>query len=89
MVLPERPKFRYYWKTVDPTVAHCFERCFHMNMAALIATGVTVLIVLGAIIFHLLFGASQAAALAGLGRLPNLPKSWRRFLFDEHNDKSN
>lgn len=59
-----------------------------MNTPALIATGVTVLIVLAAIIFRLLFGASQVAALAGLGRLPKLPKSWRRFLFDEHVDKS-
>ena len=59
-----------------------------MNTPALIATGVTVLIVLAAIIFRLLFGASQVVALAGLGRLPKLPKSWRRFLFDEHDGKS-
>jgi hypothetical protein len=60
-----------------------------MNTPALIATGATVLIVLAAIIFRLLFGASQVAALAGLGRLPKLPRSWRRFLFDEHDDKCN
>jgi hypothetical protein len=23
-----------------------------------------------------------------MGRLPKLPKSWRRWLFDEHNDTS-
>ncbi len=60
-----------------------------MNTLALVATGVTVLIVLAAIIIRLLIGASQVAALAGLGRLPKLPKSWRRFLLDEHDDKSN
>jgi Protein of unknown function (DUF2934) len=59
-----------------------------MNTSALIATGVTVLIVLAAIIFVLLFGASQVAGLAALGRLPKLPKNWRRFPFDEHNDRS-
>lgn len=58
-----------------------------MDTSALVATGVTVLIVMGAIIFRLLFGASQVAGLAALGRLPKLPKTWRRFLFDEH-DKS-
>jgi hypothetical protein len=60
-----------------------------MNTPALIATSATVLIVLAAIIFRLLFGASQVASNAALGRLPKLPKSWRRFLFDEHDDRSN
>jgi hypothetical protein len=54
-----------------------------MAMPALIASGVTILAVLAAIAFRLLFGASQLAAMGGLGRLP-VPKSWRRFLFDEH-----
>jgi hypothetical protein len=70
-------------------VVHFFERFFHPNTPTLIATGVIVLILLAAIVFRLLFGASQVAALAGLGRLPKLPKSWRRFLFDERDDKSN
>jgi hypothetical protein len=53
-----------------------------MNTPALIASGVAVLIVVAAIAFRLLFGGSQVAAVAGLGRL-RIPKSWRRFLFDE------
>ena len=60
-----------------------------MSTSTLIASGVTVLIVLAAIIFRLLLGASQVAGLAALGRLPKLPKSWRRFLFDEHDDRAN
>lgn len=60
-----------------------------MSSSTLVASGVTALIVLAAIIFRLLFGASQVAGLAALGRLPKLPRSWRRFLFDEHDDKSN
>jgi hypothetical protein len=59
-----------------------------MNTSALIASGVAILVVLAAIIFRLLFGASQVAGAAALGRLPKLPKSWRRFLFDEHDDRS-
>ena len=57
-----------------------------MNTAALIATGTTVLIVVAAIVFRLLFGASQVAGLAALGRLPRLPRSWQRFLFGESKD---
>jgi len=60
-----------------------------MSTSTLIASGVTVLIVLAAITFRLLLGASQVAGLAALGRLPKLPKSWRRFLFDEHDDRPN
>jgi uncharacterized membrane protein YciS (DUF1049 family) len=59
-----------------------------MNMSTLIASLLTVVFVLGLIIFRLLWAASQVASLAGLGRLPKLPKSWRRWLFDEHNDTS-
>jgi len=60
-----------------------------MSTSTLIASGVTVLIVLAAITFRLLLGASQVAGLAALGRLPKLPKSWRRLLFDEHDDRPN
>jgi len=54
-----------------------------MTVPALIASGVAVLVVIAAVAFRLLFGASQVAAAAGLGRI-RIPKSWRRFLFDEH-----
>lgn len=59
-----------------------------MSSSTLVASGVTVLIVLAAIIFRLLYLGSQVAGLAALGRLPKLPKSWRRFLFGEHDDRS-
>jgi hypothetical protein len=60
-----------------------------MNTSTLIASLLTVVFVLGLVIFRLLWAASQVASLAGLGRLPKLPKSWRRWLFDEPNDTSN
>jgi hypothetical protein len=60
-----------------------------MRMSALILSGVAVLVVLGAVAFRLLVGASQLAGLAAHGRLPMLPKSWRRFLLDEHYHKPN
>jgi hypothetical protein len=60
-----------------------------MNKSTLIASLLTVFFVLGLVIFRLLWAASQVASLAGLGRLPRLPKSWRRWLFDEHNGASN
>jgi hypothetical protein len=57
-----------------------------MDSSRLIASLFTVFFVLGLIIFRLLWAASSVAATAGLGRLPHLPKSWRRFLFDEPTD---
>jgi hypothetical protein len=57
-----------------------------MNKSSLIAAALTILFVLGLVIFRLLWAASQTASAAGLGRLPMLPKSWRRWLFGEHND---
>jgi hypothetical protein len=59
-----------------------------MNTASLIASAVTILFVLGIVVYRLLWAASQVASLAGLGRLPKLPKTWRRRLFDEPNDSS-
>jgi hypothetical protein len=50
-----------------------------MNKSFLIASTVTILVVLGIIVYRLLWAASQVASLAGLGRLPKLPKSWRRW----------
>jgi len=55
-----------------------------MHASEIIAVGLTVLFVLALVVYRLLWGASQVAALDGLGRLPKLPKSWRRFLFGEH-----
>jgi len=60
-----------------------------MNNPTLIASLVTGLIVLVAVIYRLLWGASQVAGLSALGRLPKLPKSWRRWLFGERNNTSN
>ena len=59
-----------------------------MNKSALIAFSLTFLFVLGLIVYRLLWAASSVAGAAGLGRLPKLPKSWRRWLFDEHKDTS-
>lgn len=56
-----------------------------MNILGIIAIGATVLIALAAVIFRLLFAGSQIAGLAALGRLPQLPKSWRRWLLGERN----
>jgi hypothetical protein len=57
-----------------------------MNQSSLIAAALTVLLVIGLVIFRLLWAASQTASAAGLGRLPMLPKSWRRWLFGERDD---
>jgi len=60
-----------------------------MNTPALIASGAAILTIAAYIVFRFLFGASQVASLAALGRLPKLPTSWQQFLFDEYKDKSN
>jgi hypothetical protein len=57
-----------------------------MNKSAMIASFFTVLVVWGVVAYRLLWTASSVASAAGLGRLPKLPKSWRRRLFDERND---
>jgi hypothetical protein len=56
-----------------------------MTTPAIIASGVVILVVLAAVAFRLLFGASQVASASALGRL-NLPKSWRRFLLGERDE---
>jgi len=61
-------------------------RCPIMNKSAMMAAFFTVLVVLGVVAYRLLWAASSVASAAGLGRLPKLPKSWRRRLFDERND---
>ena len=57
-----------------------------MNKSSLIASTLTILFVLGIVVYRLLWVASQVASSAGLGRLPKLPKSWPRWFFDECND---
>ena len=57
-----------------------------MNKSAMMAAFFTVLVVLGVVAYRLLWAASSVASARGLGRLPKLPKSWRRRLFDERND---
>jgi hypothetical protein len=54
-----------------------------MNMATFIAVLSTAVFVLGLVIFRLLWVAPA------LGRLPYLPKSWRRWILGEHKDHSN
>jgi len=60
-----------------------------MNLSTLIASLLTVAFILSLIIFRLLWAASSVTAMAGLGRLIKLPKGWRCWLFDEHNEPSN
>jgi hypothetical protein len=55
-----------------------------MDKSSLIATSLTVLLVLGLVVYRLLWAASSAAAAAGLGRFSKLPKGVRRWLFGEH-----
>ncbi|MGC1583633.1 MAG: hypothetical protein WA766_19285 [Candidatus Acidiferrales bacterium] len=59
-----------------------------MNKSELLASAITVLIVVGLVAFRLLWVGSQAAAGAALGSLPMLPKTWRRWLLGEHNATS-
>jgi hypothetical protein len=52
----------------------------------MIASFFTILVVLGVVAYRLLWAASSVASAAELGRLPKLPKSWRRRFFDKRND---
>jgi|HubBroStandDraft_2_1064218.scaffolds.fasta_scaffold01512_4 hypothetical protein len=54
-----------------------------MDRSALIATSLTVLVVVGLVVYRLLWAASSVAAAAGLGRLSKLPKGVRGWLFGE------
>jgi hypothetical protein len=60
-----------------------------MDKSTLIATSLTVLLVLGLILYRLLWAASSVAAAAGQGGFSKLPKGVRRWLFGEHKDASN
>jgi hypothetical protein len=59
-----------------------------MNKSAMIASLFTVLVVLGVVAYRLLGQRHPLLGGAGLGRLPKLPKSWRRWLFGETNSPS-
>ncbi len=54
-----------------------------MNISISIASVLTAIFVVGLVFFRLLWAASSVAAMAGLGRISRLPKSWQRWLFDE------
>lgn len=56
-----------------------------MNKSTLIASLLTVVIVVGLVIYRFLWAASQMDGWNGLGQLPKLLKRWRRLLFDEPN----
>jgi hypothetical protein len=56
-----------------------------MNRSTVIASFLKVGFVLSLVIFRMVWAASSVAAAAGLGRLAKLPKTWRRWLFDEPN----
>jgi hypothetical protein len=59
-----------------------------MDKSTLIATSLTVLSVLGLLVYRLLWAASSVAAAAGRGGFSKLPKGVRRWLFGEHNEAS-
>jgi hypothetical protein len=59
-----------------------------MDKSTLIATSLTVLCILGLIVYRLLWAASSVAASAGLGRLSKLPKGLQRWLFGERHNVS-
>jgi hypothetical protein len=59
-----------------------------MDKSTWIATSLTVLFVLGLVVYRLLWAASSVAAAAGLGRFSKLPKGVRRWLFGKHNGTS-
>jgi hypothetical protein len=54
-----------------------------MHTSDLMALGITLLIVLAVVAYRLLWTASWAASGSALGRLPILPKAWRRWLLGE------
>jgi hypothetical protein len=60
-----------------------------MDKSSLIAAVLTVFFVLALVAYRLPWAASGVASSAALGQFPKLPKSWRRFLFDEPESTSN
>ena len=60
-----------------------------MDKSQMIASALTILFVLGVVIYRLLWAGSQLAAADGLGRFPRFPRRLRRWLFGEHKRASN
>jgi len=54
-----------------------------MHKSEAIAAALTALLVLGLIVFRLLWAGFQVTAAAGLGRFPRFPKRLGRWLFGE------
>jgi hypothetical protein len=59
-----------------------------MDKSTLLATSLTVLVVVGLVVYRLLWAASSVAAAASLGRFSKLPKGVRRWLFGERSRPS-
>ena len=59
-----------------------------MHKSDLIAAALTVLLVLGLVVFRLLWAGSQVAAAAGLHRFPRFPHRLQRWLFGERDRTS-
>ena len=55
-----------------------------MHTPDILAAALTVLFVLGLVLYRVLWAGSQLAAAAGLGRFPRFPARLRRWLFGEH-----
>jgi hypothetical protein len=60
-----------------------------MDKSTLIAASLTVLSVLGLVVYRLLWAASSVAAAAGRSGFSKLPKGVRSWLFGEPNRASN
>ena len=56
-----------------------------MNLSIRIGALSTAAVVLGFVLWRLLFAAGQTTAGAGPGRRRKLSKNWRGWLFGEHN----
>jgi hypothetical protein len=59
-----------------------------MEKSTFLATLLTVLLVLGLVVYRLLWAASSVAAAAGRGGFSKLPRGVRRWLFGEPEDAS-
>jgi hypothetical protein len=55
-----------------------------MHTPDILAVTLTVLVVLGLVLYRVLWAGSQLAAAAGLGRFPRFPARLQRWLFGEH-----
>ena len=55
-----------------------------MHTSDFFALALTILAVLGVVLYRLLWAGSQIAAADGLGRFPRFPVKLRRWLFGEH-----